>query len=87
MLAAFPAWAHYPQCGPRDKVIEYITGEKWKQQLFAVGTADRDRIVEFYRNPDTGMWSIIITDKKITSCFVGAGKNYQEREIFPGDPA
>lgn len=82
-----PAGAQVPNCGPREIIVERLTSEKFKEQQAGLGQMSASIILELWRNPDTGTWTVITTHANGMSCLRASGDAWQERIILPGEPS
>jgi hypothetical protein len=63
-------------CGPRADIISTLEG-RFKEKIRGLGvTGDETGLVELYVSPE-GTFSIVITDKLMTSCVMYVGNNWQ----------
>lgn len=90
IVKAEPASAQIVQtfranCVPVQPMKEAIT--KHGLQLSGGGLINQQMIGEFWRNPDTGGWMLLIIFTNGLACELASGSDWQERIILPGEPS
>lgn len=87
VLLAAPATAQtQPNCSPRDEVDEFLS-EQWGEVPHVVALGSNGSIVEFFANPETGTWTIVITAPNGWSCNAVDGVAFEMLIPAEGDPA
>lgn len=75
-VSALPAAAD--NCGKREKVVEQLQA-KFSEQLTAGGlqaTAPVETMLEVWSSPETGTFTILLTEPNGTSCIIAAGTDF-----------
>jgi hypothetical protein len=70
-----PDRAEAAQCGPREKVVEHITG-KIKASRQALGLAGQSNMVELYV-AKSGAWIMTVTNTDKATCVLAAGSSWE----------
>lgn len=66
-------------CAPRDKLIERLaTG--YGEALAAGGLQSEQRMIEVYAAPDTGTWTVLMTQANGVACIMASGTNWHQQE-------
>lgn len=76
--AALAPPAYAANCAPRDSVVERLQS-KFSEQLTAGGlqaTQPVQTMVEVWSSPDTGTFTVLLTNPNGISCIVGAGTDF-----------
>ncbi|MGC3938036.1 hypothetical protein ACOTTU_09510 [Roseobacter sp. EG26] len=85
-MAGIPPPAAAANCGPREAVIEKLKS-KYAEHFTAGGlqtTRTSQTIVEIWSSPDTGTFTVLLTNPNGVSCVVAAGTDFFEgSEISP----
>jgi len=67
-------------CGPHLAMLELLK-EQYGEEIIANALDSEDRHIEFFRNPKTKSWTIIITVAENVSCVIGAGHQMEVPNI------
>ena len=70
-----PEQAQAAQCGPRDKVVERITGKAGAQRQ-ALGLSGQTSMVELYVATN-GRWVMTVTRPDKLTCVLAAGSSWE----------
>lgn len=75
-------------CGARDRVIELLASA-YGETRRAIGLGADNRVVEVFASPQTGSWTITVTDPSGRTCLVASGQAYEAvaETIAPGKGA
>lgn len=66
-------------CAPRDKLIERLeTG--YGEALAAGGLQSETRVVEVYASPDTGTWTVLMTNAEGLACIMASGTDWHQQD-------
>ncbi|MEM1383580.1 MAG: hypothetical protein AAF713_00310 [Pseudomonadota bacterium] len=82
LLAALAATASVDEaearmaCGKRDAIVEQLEA-KYGETRSSYGLSQGKGVVEVYSNPDTGTWTVLITNAQGTACLMAAGEAWQ----------
>lgn len=76
LLAASPAVAQSPQCGPREAVLEQLT-EKFRENRRAIGLGGSGQVMELFASDETGSWTITVTLPNGMTCLMASGQAYE----------
>ncbi|MEM9045640.1 MAG: hypothetical protein AAGC81_13185 [Pseudomonadota bacterium] len=63
-------------CGVRAKIIQQLA-ERYGETALSRGVARGSGVVEFYVNPESGSWTIVVTNTKGVSCLMAAGEAFE----------
>lgn len=63
-------------CGVRDKIVQQLE-ERYGETALSRGVARGSGIVEMYVNPESGSWTIVVTNTKGMSCLMAAGEAFE----------
>ena len=86
MVTALPA--HADSCASRDQVVSRLQ-DQYAEQLTAGGlnqSEDQTTLVEVWASPETGTFTVILTDAKGLSCIVATGTDWHARTAGPVRP-
>lgn len=78
-----------PPCAERPKVID-VLAQKYGETRRGIGLAANNTVMELYVSPDTGTWTIAVTQPDGITCLMASGQGYEPvAEDLPakGDPA
>lgn len=76
LLTAQMAPAQGRSCGPREAVIERLAaGYSESRQMMALN--GQNAVLEVFASPDSGTWTITVTQPGGLTCIVAAGEHYQ----------
>lgn len=87
-LAALPALAESAQnenCAARDQVVNRLQ-EHYSEQLTAGGfngAADKTTLVEVWASPETGTFTVMLTNAQGLSCIVATGTDWYAHAPLP----
>ena len=73
-IAAVPALAQTP-CGQRTDIIQ-VLAEKYRESHQASGLQSASAMVEIWASPETGTWTILVTQSNGVSCVVASGQSW-----------
>ena len=87
-ISAVMTPAYAAQCGPRDAVVDKLSS-KYSEKLTAGGlqkTKKAAAVVEVWASPETGTFTVLMTNANGTTCIVAAGTDFFESDIktIPG---
>ncbi len=89
VLIAGPALAQTQtvaiNCGPRAEILAKLRAG-WEETTMATGLMEAGAIAEVLTNPETGTWTIIITDLNGQSCVGASGTDWATYPQAVGDP-
>lgn len=63
-------------CAPRDEIIKQLK-VKHGETRQVVGLQRNFRVMETYANPETGTWTIIVSNPNGVACLVAAGQAFE----------
>ena len=66
-------------CGPHEGITNFLQ-ENYQETRQLLGLTESGALLEVYAAPNTGTWTILITDPSGLTCAVTAGDNYEEVE-------
>jgi hypothetical protein len=67
-------------CAPRDRVVERLATAHDEVPIGA-GLQSGSRLIEIWRSPETGSWTVLLTRADGMSCILAAGEHWRK-----GDP-
>ena len=75
-------------CALRDAVVERLEN-KYAEKLIARGLQSKSALMEVYGSPDTGTFTVLITNPNGVTCVVGVGTHLvlEKLDVAPLDPA
>ena len=75
-----------PTCAPRDIIINKLeTG--YNEALVGGGLSGSRQLLEVWSSPDSGSFTILLTQANGTSCILAAGQNWHgEQPVAPAKP-
>ena len=76
---AFPALAQNATCLPRDVWVQRL-GEGYQETRRIVAMLSNNTVLEVFANPETGTFTILVTNVEGVSCAPAAGTNYEETD-------
>ena len=66
-------------CAPRDKLIERLeTG--YGEALAGGGLQSENRMIEVWAAPETGTWTVLMTQANGMACIMASGTNWHQQE-------
>ncbi len=85
---AQPAQAQVGACGDGAGMIAHLEKE-WGEDVTAVALESRGGFVQILRNPNTGSWSLLVTQASGLTCLVMSGEAWEPIEPLadPGEPS
>lgn len=88
LLAAFlatPATAASAEarCGSHANIVALISGPAYGERRAGIGLDSRSQIVELFANPQTGTFTLVITNTHGWSCIVRSGNSWEQIDINP----
>lgn len=75
-LVSEGAVAQAPKCGPQDGIEAMLQGEKYREEMVAVGMAGEAYPMKLYVNPQTRSWTMLIVPQPGMACVVAAGDSF-----------
>jgi predicted methyltransferase len=66
-------------CAPRDKLIEQLASG-YGEALAAGGLQSETRVVEVYAWPDTGTWTVLMTNADGVACIMASGTDWHQQD-------
>ena len=66
-----------PKCGPKEGLVEYLGGEKFKEAAFFLGVVNPELVMELYLNKETQTWTAFVTNIQGISCLFGSGTGFE----------
>lgn len=75
-----------PACAERG-VIAAQLGQLFGERPQAIGLGAGGRVVELFASPETGTWTIVITEPSGTACMVASGEAFSILAELPGEDA
>ena len=86
--AVVPAQAQVGACGDGHGLIAHLEKE-WGEDIAALALEDRGGLVRILRNPETGTWSLVVTQPDGLTCPVMSGQAWEPvaPPPDPGDPS
>ena len=66
-------------CAPRDSLIERLASG-YGEALAAGGLQSETRVIEIYAAPETGTWTVVMTQADGLSCIMASGTNWHQKE-------
>jgi len=82
--AVVPAQAQFRACGDGTGLIAHLQKE-WGEDTAALALEDRGGLVRILRNPDTGTWSLLVTQPDGLTCLVMSGQAWEP--VAPPPPS
>ncbi|NOX40763.1 MAG: hypothetical protein GXP05_09675 [Alphaproteobacteria bacterium] len=82
MILGAPVWAAQVRCGNHTKIVENLRAV-FGEQLFAQGLSGPTAAVEFYANPKSGTWTVLIIGANGTTCIPATGESWQGIDLRP----
>lgn len=81
-----PAQRH---CAPRPIIVEKLAS-KYGESRQSIGLNGKNQVIEVFASPQTGSWTILVSNPAGVSCIVAAGQAFEHvAEKLPpkGKPA
>lgn len=75
-LAALPAHSQNSNCAPHQMVVERLA-EGWGESRQSIGLGADNSLVELFASPETGTWTITVTQPGGPTCMVASGQAFQ----------
>lgn len=70
-------------CGPRAVVVERLA-EGYGESRQSIGLGANNAVVEVYASPETGSWTITVTQPNGVTCLVASGQQFEALgEVLP----
>ena len=88
-VTATPADAQSVACGSREEMTERLKRSFGEAQT-GLGLVSAERMLEVWSSPETGTWTILMTDPSGQSCLVAAGEAWKTvplTQVALGEPA
>ncbi|MDA5092929.1 hypothetical protein O2N63_02420 [Aliiroseovarius sp. KMU-50] len=70
-----PAAHAMPSCAPRIDLVEKLSAQ-YSEGLVGGGLQSQKELLEVWSSPETGSFTILVTNANGVSCIVAAGKNW-----------
>ena len=67
-------------CGKRPDIITQLE-RKYGETRQSVGVQQNRGVVEVYASPESGSWTIIITDPRGLTCLIAAGEAFEIEKV------
>ena len=64
-------------CAPRDIVVERLA-QKYGESLTGGGLQSQAQVIEVWSAPETGTWTVLLTQANGTTCVMASGTNWQQ---------
>ncbi|SFJ34407.1 hypothetical protein [Celeribacter neptunius] len=74
-LIATPVLAQQ-NCGSRDQVLNRLES-KYGESRQSIGLAPNSGVVEVFASPETGTWTILMTQPDGTTCLIASGQAFE----------
>ena len=74
-MAATAPPAHAMGCAERSKVVEQLQ-DVYSEQLTGRGLQTAQSMIEVWASPDSGSFTVLVTDAQGISCVVATGTNW-----------
>lgn len=78
ILAGNPLQAQTAHCADHGQVVARLA-EHYGESRQSIGLDDNNAMVEVFVSPDSGSWTITLTQPGGPTCMVAAGQAYQYR--------
>jgi hypothetical protein len=72
--AAAPVHAQ-ASCGQREEIVA-VLAEKYRESHQASGLQTQSAMIEIWASPETGTWTILMTQASGVSCVVASGQSW-----------
>lgn len=66
-------------CAPRDKMVERLKAG-YGEALAAGGLQSETRVIEIYAAPETGTWTVLLTQANGMTCIMASGTNWHQQD-------
>jgi hypothetical protein len=76
VLTADQAFAQQTPCADRAMVIAQLA-DRYGESRQAIGLSNSNRVLEVYASPETGTWTITLTQPGGPTCLVAAGQGFE----------
>lgn len=76
-------------CGPREKIVKNLEGDRFKERRVAAGVAKvngREKMLEVYAS-ENGDWTVLYTTRMGISCIMGTGHSLRLVTPLYGEPS
>ncbi|WP_424943623.1 hypothetical protein [Aliiroseovarius crassostreae] len=73
-----------PSCAPRTDLVEKLSVH-YSEGLVGGGLQNQKELLEVWSSPETGSFTILVTNANGVSCIVAAGKNWHGK--WPDPPS
>jgi hypothetical protein len=88
-LLARAALGEGQPCGDRTSILTRL-GERYGETRRGAGLMADVGVLEIYSNPDTGSWTILLTNPNGLTCLIAAGEGWVQdapATKTPGEPS
>ena len=65
------------KCAPRDAVIERLAGT-YGETRQSIGLGEQGMMIETFASPNTGTWTITVTNPNGQTCLVASGRSFEQ---------
>jgi hypothetical protein len=89
LAATGPAFSQSAgNCAMRQNVIDRLASA-YGETRQSIGLGANNQVVEVFASPETGTWTITVTNPSGLTCLVASGQAFEDvaRETVAGDPA
>lgn len=69
-------------CAPRADVVAGLA-ERYGEELAGAGLFDGEHVIEVWRSPETGAWTILVTRADGITCGLASGRFWQDAAPAP----
>jgi hypothetical protein len=66
-------------CAPRDKLVDRLTSG-YGEALAGGGLQSATRVIEVWAAPETGTWTVVVTQANGLACIMASGTNWHQQE-------
>ena len=77
VVAAPATQAQTQNCAPHEVVVAHLA-EGYGESRQSIGLAQNNAVVEVFASPETGTWTITVTQPGGLTCLVAAGEAFQD---------
>ncbi len=73
-----PGLAH-AACADRDSLTDKLT-ENYGEGLAAGGLRTEEQVLEIWASPDTGTWTVLVTNTEGVACIMASGTDWHQQK-------